>query len=273
VRLKFLLKPGWLALTLVVFTFAIACYTMLAPWQFSRHAERQVQNAALQESFVSEPRPLAEVLPPGTAPDKSTEWRRVSVTGTYLPDHEVIARLRTVLGEPAFEVLAPLRTTDGRIVLIDRGYLQPDQRTRVPSYAAPPRTQVELVGRVRVDETDPQARPAFANESTAGRLHSYSVDSQVVAAATGLDIHPGYLQLDAGQPGALGTLPLPQVEAGPFLSYALQWIAFGTMGLLGWLYFTVRELKPGGVLAEQQTRTNRRKSVAQMLAEDEATVS
>ncbi|WP_116045121.1 SURF1 family protein [Amycolatopsis palatopharyngis] len=272
-RLKFLLKPGWLALTLVVFTFAIACYTLLAPWQFSRHTERQVQNAALQESFVSEPRPLAEVLPAGTAPDEGAEWRRVSVTGTYLAEDEVIARLRTVLGEPAFEVLAPFRTTGGQVVLVDRGYLQPDQRSRVPSYAAPPETQVELVGRVRVDETDPHARPVFANEATDGRLHTYSVDSQLVGAATGLDIRPGYLQLDAGQPGALGTLPLPQVEAGPFLSYALQWIAFGTMTLLGWLYFTVRELKPGGVLAEQEPRPNRRKSVAQMLAEDEAAVS
>ncbi|SFB51205.1 Cytochrome oxidase assembly protein ShyY1 [Amycolatopsis marina] len=272
-RLKFLLKPGWLALTLVVFTFAIACYTLLAPWQFNRHEERQAQNAALQESFTSEPQPLAEVLPPGTAPDRTTEWRRVAVTGTYLSEHEVIARLRTVLGEPAYEVLAPLRTTDGQIVLIDRGYLKPDQQIRVPEYQAPPETRVELVGRIRVDETDPQARPAFANDSTGGKLHSYSVDSKVVAAATGLDIRPGYLQLDSGQPGALGTLPLPQVEAGPFLSYALQWIAFGTMVLLGWLYFTVRELKPGGALAEQQPRPQRRKSVAQMVAEDEETES
>jgi cytochrome oxidase assembly protein ShyY1 len=270
VRLKFLLKPGWLALTLVVFMFATACYTLLAPWQFSRHAERQAQNASLQASFGAEPRPLAEVVPPGTAPDKSTEWKRVTVLGQYLPEDEVIARLRTVLGEPAFEVLAPFRTTSGQTVLVDRGFVRPDQRTRVPSYEAPPEQQVTLVARVRVDEIDPHARPVFANDDTGGRMHSYSINSQVIGDATGLDIRPGYLQLDAGQPGALGALPLPQVEAGPFLSYALQWIAFGTMALLGWLYFTVRELKPGGALAQEQSGSPRRKSVAQMLAEDEA---
>jgi cytochrome oxidase assembly protein ShyY1 len=261
VRWKFLLKPGWLALTLVVFIFAGVCYTLLAPWQFDRDAERDARNAALAESFDATPRPLADVpVGPGT------EWNRVSVTGTYLPEGEVIARLRTVLGEPAFEVLTPLRTDSGQVVLIDRGYVRPDERTRVPDYTAPPTGRVELVGRLRLNESD-RGREAFADESTQGRLHSYSVNSEVVGRATGLDIRPGYVQLDEGQPGVLGALPLPQLEAGPFFSYALQWIAFGTMALLGWLYFTVRELKPGGALAGEHPV--RRKSVAEMLAEDE----
>ena len=69
----------------------------------------------------------------------------------------------------------------------------------------------------------------------------------------------------------LGALPLPQTDSGPFLSYALQWIAFGAMALLGWLYFTVRELKPGGALTRpsEPAQPTRRKSVAEILAEDE----
>lgn len=261
-RWKFLLKPGWLALTLVVFAFAGICYTVLAPWQFDRDAERDARNAALQESFDARPRPLAEV-PVGPA----TEWNRVSVTGTYLPDGEVIARLRTVLGEPAFEVLTPLRTDSGQVVLIDRGYVRPNERSRVPDYAAPPPGRVEVVGRLRLNESD-RGREAFAGTSTGGELQSYSINSEVVASATGLDVRPGYVQLDQGQPGVLGALPLPQLEAGPFYSYALQWLAFGTMAVLGWLYFTVRELKPGGALATGE-HPARRKSVAEMLAEDE----
>jgi hypothetical protein len=42
------------------------------------------------------------------------------------------------------------------------------------------------------------------------------------------------------------------------------------MAVLGWLYFTVRELKPGGALVTDQPARDRRKSVAQMVAEDEA---
>ncbi len=268
VRWKSLLQPGWLALTLVVFGFAVTCYTVLAPWQFDRHTERQTQNDAVSTSFSERPRPLAEVLPEGRSPGPDTEWRRVVVEGTYLPEHEVIARLRTVQGEPAFEVLTPLRTTSGRVVLVDRGYLRPDNGD-VPSYAAPPTGVVRVEARVRADETDPQHRDAFADASTQGKLHTYAIDSRTVARATGLEISPGYVQLTEGQPGVLGALPLPVLQAGPYFSYALQWVAFGTMAILGWGYFTVRELKPGGVLSEDRGESTRRKSVAEMLAEDD----
>ncbi len=269
VRWKSLLQPGWLALTLVVFGFAVTCYTVLAPWQFERHEDRKAQNDAVSTSFTEQPRPLGEVLPDGRPPGPDTEWRRVVVEGTYLPEHEVVARLRTVQGQPAFEVLTPLRTTSGRIVLIDRGYLRPDNGD-VPPYAAPPGGTVRVEARVRGDETDPQHRDAFADASTQGKLHAYTIDSRTVSRASGLDISPGYLVLTEGQPGVLGALPLPTLEAGPYFSYALQWVAFGSMAIIGWAYFTVRELKPGGALSEERQGAPRRKSVAEMLAEDDA---
>jgi cytochrome oxidase assembly protein ShyY1 len=268
VRLRFLLRPGWLALTAVVFTFAICCFTLLSPWQFSRNTEREQQNSALETSFTAAPVPLAQLLPPGSVPGPHTEWHLVLITGQYLPDKEVIARLRTVQGEGAFEVLTPLRTTDGTVVLIDRGYVKLDSKSGALPFAPAPGGTVQVTARVRADETDPKNRDAFADPATGGRLQSYVVDSKVVARAGKLDIRPGYFQLDAGQPGVLGALPLPQTDSGPFLSYALQWIAFGAMALLGWLYFTVRELKPGGALAPAAAPT-RRKSVAEILAEDE----
>jgi cytochrome oxidase assembly protein ShyY1 len=268
--LKFLLRPGWLALTLVVFSFAITCFTVLSPWQFGRDAEQEAQNNALQSSFTGQPKPLADLLPAGTEPGGDSQWRRATVTGSYLPRAEVVARLRTVLGEAAFEVLAPFRTSDGSILLVDRGFLRPDNHSAVPAYPAPPAGVVQLVVRIRADETDPKNRAAFADASTGGKLQSYVVDSQVVARATGLDIRPGYFQLDTNQPGVLGALPLPLIDSGPFFSYALQWIAFGTMAVLGWLYFTARELKPGGALVTDEPASGRRKSVAQMVAEDEA---
>lgn len=267
--MRFLLRPGWLALTVVVFTFAICCYTLLAPWQFRRDNEQVTQNNALTTSFTAKPAPAAQLLPPGTKPDKNTEWHLVSITGTYLPSAEVVARLRTVQGQGAYEVLTPLRATDGTVYLIDRGYVGLSSDSGVLPYAAAPGGQVTVVARVRSDETDPKNRAAFADASTNGKLQSYTVDSRVVAKSSGLTIRPGYFQLDQNQPGVLSPLPLPQLESGPYFSYALQWLAFGTMALLGWLYFTIRELRPGGALTTERPKSGRRKSVAEMLAEDE----
>ncbi|NKQ57362.1 SURF1 family protein [Amycolatopsis sp. K13G38] len=273
-RWKFLLRPSWLALVAGVLVFAFACFWLLSPWQFSRNSERETQNSAIERSLTMAPQPLNSVLAPGTTPNPQNEWTRVSVSGTYLPDKEVVARLRTVQGQPAFEVLTPFRTTDGQYILVDRGYLLVGGHDSVPSYAAPPPGTVQLVARVRQDETDAKNRDAFADASTGGKLQSYVVDSRTVARSSGLPIRAGYFQLDDKQPGGLNTLPLPQLDSGPFFSYALQWIAFGVMALAGLTYFTVREMKPGGVLAEmgdraKEKKARKRKSVAQILAEDE----
>ncbi len=258
VRLKLLLRPGWLLSAFVVVVFAMACFLLLAPWQFDRHAEREATNDAVQSSFDAPPAPLDAVR---------SEWRRVTLSGTYLPEAEVLARLRTVQGNAAFEVLTPFRLVNGDVVLVNRGYVRPVDG-RVPDFAPPPPGRSDLVARARSDENDPGTRPSFRED---GRGQVYAVNAATVGTAANLSIRPGYLQLESGSPGVLAALPLPQLEAGPFLSYALQWIAFGAMGLLGLLYFTWREIKPGGALTSAHTRsTPRRRSVAEILAEDEA---
>jgi cytochrome oxidase assembly protein ShyY1 len=259
-----------LALTALVLIFAAVCFTLLAPWQFRRNEERSTTNDAITASASAAPADLDTLLPAGARPGADTEWRTVRVTGRYLGEDEVVARLRTVLGQPAFEVLTPFRLADGSIVLVDRGYVRPVQGNRgvaLPDFAAPPTSTVTLTARVRADERDPRNRQA---DELDGRRQVYAVGSGVVARATGLDIRPGYLQLDDKNPGVIAALPLPELDAGPFLSYALQWIAFGTMALLAWLYFTWREIKPGGVLAAAKTDRPRRVSVAQQIAEEEA---
>lgn len=263
-RLRFLLRPGWLVVTLVVLLFATACYTLLAPWQFRRHEERAATNAAVRGSFTAAPVPLGEL-------GGASEWRLVTLTGNYLSEAEALARLRTVQGEPAYEVLTPFRLTDdGSVVLVDRGFVRPNDAVQAGDYPPPPTGQVDLVARVRAGETDPQHRDAFTDRTNGGRRQVYAIDPHTIGRATGLPIRPGYLQLESGSPGVLGPLPLPQVDTGPFLSYALQWIAFGTMALLALAYFTWREIKPGGVLAEPKADHPRRRSVAQQIADEEA---
>ncbi|MBM7772146.1 cytochrome oxidase assembly protein ShyY1 [Actinokineospora baliensis] len=253
-RLKLLLRPGWLMLALVVVAFAVTCFTLLAPWQFQRHDERQATNDAVQSSFDAPPAPIGSV--------PSDPWRRVTLTGSYLPEGEALARLRTVQGNAAFEVLTPFRLANGSVVLVDRGYVRPGEGVRVPDYAQAPAGQVNLLARVRGGEST--EREAFEED---GHRQVYAIDPGVVGRAANLKIEPGYVQLEEGSPGVLGALPLPQLEAGPFLSYALQWIAFGAMALLGLFYFTWREIKPGGSLTEDRPK---RQSVAEILAEDEA---
>lgn len=242
VRWRFLLRPGWVALTIMVACFAVLAFTVLSPWQFGRNKEQEAQNAAIERSFTVAPQPLRTLLAPGATPAAEIEWRQVRMTGHYLPQDELLARLRTVQGEPAYEVLVPLRLTDGSAVLVDRGYLRPDEGVRVPGYAPAPGGEVTVTGRLRFDEPDPQHGEVVVQD---GRRQIYAVNSHTVGAATGVRLESGYVQLVDGAPGVLSALPLPQLDSGPFFSYALQWIAFGTMAPLGLGYFVWQEMTEG----------------------------
>jgi cytochrome oxidase assembly protein ShyY1 len=232
VQWRFLLRPGWVALTAVVVCFAVAAFTVLAPWQFRRAAERAERNAAIERSFSIAPQPLEEVRGAGT------EWRQVLITGHYLPSAELVVRLRTVQGEPAYEVLVPLRLADGSTVLVDRGYLRPAEGMRVPAYPPVPDGEVTVTGRLRADEPDPQGGEVVVQD---GHRQVYAVNTRTVSAATGVRLEPGYVQLVDGAPGVLSALPLPPLYSGPSFAYALQWLAFGAMAPLGLAYFAWRE--------------------------------
>jgi cytochrome oxidase assembly protein ShyY1 len=260
---RFLLRPGWLALIAVVVGFAVACCTLLAPWQFGREAEREAQQRAIDTSSRTAPVPLAELSPPGAGVSGAVDWRQASVAGSYLPDGEALVRLRVVAGKPAFEVLTPVRTSDGRLLLVDRGYVTADDGSTVPAYPPPPTGPVTLLGRLRVDETNPADRPLFVSD---GHRQLYAADSRVIAAAVGLPLEVGRLQLAADQPGVLDPVPVaPNTSAAPFtnFSYALQWLTFGAIALFALVYFVRLELlQRGGGSRRSAQRSALRRALA-----------
>jgi len=239
-RLSFLLRPGWLTLIALCIAFAYLCFTVLAPWQLGKNERNSDRNDRIAASLHADPVPVGGVFD-GTAPVAADdEGRPVSATGTYLVDKQVLVRLRSIEGDPAYEVLAPFRLEDGRTVLVDRGYVRPDQRMQPPQIAPPPDGPITLDARVRQPEQETSGRRPVHE---AGWTQVYAIDPGKVGALTGLDLLPGYLQLEADQPGGLGVIALPQLDSGPYLSYGLQWLAFGIMAPLGAGYFVWAELR------------------------------
>ena len=71
----------------------------------------------------------------------------------------------------------------------------------------------------------------------------YSINPGQISALVGVPLAGSYLQLVEDQPGGLGVVPLPRLEAGPFLSYGIQWIAFGIIAPIGVGYFVYAEVQ------------------------------
>jgi cytochrome oxidase assembly protein ShyY1 len=237
-KLRLLLRPGWIVLAIVVAAFAYLCFTVLAPWQLGKNTDTERRNDLIARSLDAPREPFAAVLPADQL-SAEDEWRRVEAAGEYVPELETLVRLRAIEGAPSYEVLTPLRLDDGRLVIVNRGYVLPVNGTEAPPVAAPPTGRVVLHARLRAPEGS-SGRPPLTDMSPP---QLYSIDPPEIGALTGERYVDAYLQLEEGQPGGLGVIPLPHLDAGPFLSYGLQWIAFGIMAPLGLAYFVRAELR------------------------------
>ena len=238
--LRTFLRPGWLLSATVVAVFAAACFLILAPWQLDKNTETEHRNNLIRSATQITAVSLDELVPDGGALAADDEWREVTLTGHYLGDQQVQLRLRSVGGRPAAEILTPFQLTGtDRVILVDRGWIRPgaDGAVTVPDV---PGDEVTIHARVRTAEgTSPGKEPRVED----GRLTAYTIDAAAIGAAAGAGYAPFYLQLTPDQPGGLGTIDLPQLESGPYLSYGLQWLAFGIMAPLGIGYFVWAEVK------------------------------
>jgi cytochrome oxidase assembly protein ShyY1 len=239
-RLTFLLRPGWVALAVVVIAFTYLCFSVLAPWQLGKNTKTSRENDQIQQSLTTAPVPLKTLLPQQDSSAPDAQWRKVTATGHYLADKQLLARLRVADGDPALEVLLPFVVDGGPTVLVDRGYVRPQQGSRVPPIPPPPNETVTIAARLRDSE-----RPVLDKESfiSDGVRQVYSIDTSQIATLTGVRLAGSYLQLADNQPGGLGVIGLPHLDAGPFLSYGIQWITFGVVApiLLG--YFVYSEVR------------------------------
>ena len=239
-RLAFLLRPGWIALALVVIAFTYLCFMVLAPWQLGKNSRTSRENHQIEYSLNTPPVSLKMLLPQQDSSAPNAQWRRVTATGHYLADVQVLARLRVVEGDQAFEVLAPFAVDDGPTVLVDRGYVRPEPGSHVPPIPRPPDATVNITARLRDSEPTVQGKDPFTRD---GVQQVYSINTEQVAALTKVPLAGSYLQLVDEQPGGLGVVGIPHLDAGPFLSYGIQWISFGILAPIGLGYFVYSELR------------------------------
>jgi cytochrome oxidase assembly protein ShyY1 len=237
-RYRFALRPRWILSHLLVLLLVITMIN-LGFWQLRRLHERRTYNASVRENESQPAQPVEDVLRAGdpVSVGHDLNFRRVSATGTYDLDNEIIVRARSLDETPGVWVLTPLRLADGNGVIVLRGFL-PSQGTleRVPDDAEPPTGEVAITGLVQ----ETQTRGAFGPTDPAdGRLTTMArADVARIAKQMPYPILPAYVQLQTQQPPQPGpqprVLPEPVLDEGPHLSYAIQWFIFTTIAIVGY---------------------------------------
>lgn len=218
----------WALLTVFVVALAVT-FINLGQWQLNRLDERRDSNAIVVEHEAAPVRPYGEFMNRVITDDD--QWQRVTVSGTFDPDHQLIARYRSHAGDTGYEIVTPLAADDGRTVLVDRGFGARLPGKDFPSVApAPPAGKVTVTGYVRRDER------GNANALTPAEGTVRLINSEAISAWLGRPLVNGYIgQITVEPQQTEGLTPVhpPELTEGPHLSYAMQWFTFTIIAGVG----------------------------------------
>jgi cytochrome oxidase assembly protein ShyY1 len=243
---RLLRKPRWIFL-LVLAVGLGSLFIRLGFWQWHKHQVRDAANAAALAGQRAGPVPLDTVLPAGTDDHGTAAGKIVSLSGTYDIAHDLPVYGRTRNGQPGDEVITPLVLPDGRIIIINRGWI-PFQVDPDLSVSRPPTGQVSIVGVLEPTETSGTSLPGDLTQVTfidLGELSSW-IDRPVL---------PYWVHLQSQTP-AQARFPeikgLPPLDAGPYFSYALQWWFFAFVAFAGFPLVLYREARDRRRQAERR---------------------
>jgi len=234
---SFVRRPKWI-ISHVLVTALVIAMLIAGIWQINRHFERVERNDVIATRAQQDPVLLASIAPPGTDPEvgESEQYRRVSATGEYRTEDEVLIRNRTLDGSPGWWVLTPFVTNDGWAVAVNRGWIPRSFEADAPRPGTEPASgRVEIVGTVqpaRTAEGFQVADPADGILPTLGRPDVARLAQQV-----DYEMSPVVVRIDPDSVDATALptpLSLPPLDAGPHISYAVQWFIFSTIALIGY---------------------------------------
>ena len=240
----------WGGYIVLVIVFAIAC-GLLSWWQWSRRADAVAEIQRIEANYDATPVALSDVMPATDSWSIDDEWLPVALEGHYLPDQQLLVRNRPYNGQSGFDVLVPFELDDGRVFVVDRGWVPVGSSVEAPdAVPAPPAGDVSVV--VRLKPGEPQIPGRSAPPGQLATIHLPSV-----AELTGADTYTGAYGLLASEtPGPADAPPAPALrpaeDEGPHLSYALQWIAFGILAFVGLVWAWRRERRIAALPEQEQ---------------------
>jgi cytochrome oxidase assembly protein ShyY1 len=231
----------------VVLVVSVVLFVFLGLWQLDRHEDRQALDTQIDSRLTTAAVPLSELLATHGNDPAALALRRVLLEGVYLTSDEVIWQARTRAGASGHDVLTPLETAAG-VVIIDRGWVPIDVEGPPVVGAEPPHGTVTIDGVILEGQTRGSFGPIDPAEGTLDRISRVDLD-RLEAQMEG-DLAPFYVQLTAQSPPQPGGMPLTQVEpeAGtgpPHFSYAAQWFIFAAVALFGYPILMWRTARRG----------------------------
>ncbi|MCK2183264.1 SURF1 family protein [Halomonas getboli] len=203
-----------LGLWILCWSLVVALGLALGLWQWQRAADKR----ELLARYETAPRLEDPVVAP---PDGA----RLTLHGEYLAAETLFLDNRTHDNRLGVAALTPLRGDDGRLWLVERGFLATGPRRDTPTVTTP-EGAVTLSGRWQVAG---DSAPLFGPNREGRRLQRIALSAWP---ALGGFAHAGWLHLESG-PGHLASWWTPSVlPPERHLAYAMQWWGLAIAALM-----------------------------------------
>lgn len=193
----------------------------------------QKSNSIVLANYNSKPVSLEGQLKAATNWNPNFEYRQVIVSGHYLPSNTFLVRNRPFEGNPGFLQLAAFMTDSESIIWIERGWLPTGNAQDAPDYVPGlDTTHRQITLRLRPSE------PKLNREAPSGQLPSIDLKTASADLVNQSVYRQAYGRLVTEFPKLASgrELPMPELNQGNHLSYAMQWILFALMafGAVSW---------------------------------------
>jgi surfeit locus 1 family protein len=229
-----------LLMTLLTVALCMA-FVRLGNWQWDRGVRRQAQWDAFARGAD------APIIPGAQSLGSLARFKRVTVPGSWDEDHQFLLDNRSHGGLPGYEVLTPLKISDGRVLLVDRGWVAfTGSRARLPQTTIHRSTPVTVTGRLDNLPVGGLALGHAAPTSDASwpKVTSFPTLTEL-SAALGQRIEPWMLELDPASPdGYLRDWQPPGLAPLRHFSYAIQWWGFAVTLVIIWGIMSARKPEP-----------------------------
>ncbi|MTV25809.1 SURF1 family protein [Nitriliruptoraceae bacterium ZYF776] len=237
--LRTLLRPAAVVSHLLVLAVVVTC-VVLGQWQLDRRGEARELNQRYEQRLAAEPVDVAELREdPDGIDDAALEYRRVTVTGRFVAEDQVLQRNRSFQGQTGFDLLTPLEYAPDRTVLVRRGWIPSGQERPPVDQAPPPDGEVTVSG--FLERSVPQ--PDFgARDAAEGPLTTvFHADVDRLSEQLPGEVFPMVVHLEQPAPDTADALPRPQpapeFDEANHLSYAVQWHSFALIALVGYVFW------------------------------------
>ena len=181
---------------------------------------------------------IAPVQLPVGADWPGWRYRRVIASGTFDRRHQVLLDNKVYRGRVGYDVVTPLALTDGRVVLVNRGWVPAGaSRKDLPAVVAPA-GMVSVEGRVN----EPPAFLELSREAPVGPVWQ-NLDLQRFTELTGLPVLPVIMEQTkpvTSDDALVRNWTAPDLGVDKHRIYMFQWYAFAALAGGLWLYFTLR---------------------------------